>query len=275
MKTISSNDTKSSVESFDQQTTESAATRRSLLSMLGGTAVGLFGLSGLAARSRAARTGNGRVIITFDDSAKTAKTVAKPIMDRYGFRGVVGLITRHIKQSGKSRVLTVADCRALRRSGWQIASHTHTHPDLRKLSNAGIARECRRSKRFLVNNGLNSGATTLIYPYGGVNNRVANIARKYFTFGFGSRLNLPPNWNDRLWIGRVPGHEVQDAQRALRRAAANDRTVILMYHQIANPGTGNDTSVADFKRTMALINRLGMDVIVPTEYHRLVRKGIK
>lgn len=73
------------------------------------------------------------VIITFDDSHAEHFSIAAPILEQTGFRGLFFVMTVTI---GKKGYLTAQQIRALHENGHRIGSHTWDHP--RVTSEQGI-----------------------------------------------------------------------------------------------------------------------------------------
>ena len=59
----------------------------------------------------------------------------------------------------------------LRKSGWLIGSHSHTHPDLRTLSDKELDYELRKS-RDILEDILGESVTLFSYPFGLLDERV-------------------------------------------------------------------------------------------------------
>ncbi len=74
------------------------------------------------------------ILITFDDSWGSQYTNAFPIMQKYGFTGVLYTVVSYInKPSGLDTdpdYLTTDQLKEMAAAGWEIGSHTETHPDL-------------------------------------------------------------------------------------------------------------------------------------------------
>lgn len=78
------------------------------------------------------------VVITFDDGYKSVLTVAKPILDEFGFRASIFLITDSV---GAKRNLSWDDVKQLAAAGWDVGSHTVTHSNLTKRGRAESAQQ--------------------------------------------------------------------------------------------------------------------------------------
>jgi peptidoglycan/xylan/chitin deacetylase (PgdA/CDA1 family) len=71
------------------------------------------------------------VIISFDDTHEEHYSIAKPILEKYGFRGVFFIMTVCIN---KPNYLTAAQIKELAQSGHTIGGHTWNHPMLTSLA---------------------------------------------------------------------------------------------------------------------------------------------
>ena len=113
------------------------------------------------------RSNIGRVvIINFDDSYKSQYIHAKPILDKYGFKATFFAVCDWIGASdtGGNTKMTWQDIAELQKEGFDIESHTMTHPYLNELSGSELNFEIGQSRQCLQDHGLN--ATIFAYPYG-------------------------------------------------------------------------------------------------------------
>ena len=123
------------------------------------------------------------IILAFDDSPKSQFTLAKPVLDRYGYKGsfftVCTFVNSGSSGADKSR-MTWNDIATLQQQGHDIESHTMTHTDLDKKSLSNLDYEIGGSKQCLLNHGINS--TIFAYPAstGGNNASVIDIVSKYY-----------------------------------------------------------------------------------------------
>jgi peptidoglycan/xylan/chitin deacetylase (PgdA/CDA1 family) len=123
------------------------------------------------------------IILAFDDSSRTQFELAKPVLDKYGYKGsfftVCNFVIRGSEGVDKSR-MTWQDIKVLQQQGHDIESHTMTHTDLNNKSPANLDYEIGASKQCLLNHGINS--TVFAYPAstGGYNSTVVNTVAKYY-----------------------------------------------------------------------------------------------
>jgi peptidoglycan/xylan/chitin deacetylase (PgdA/CDA1 family) len=81
------------------------------------------------------------VVITFDNGYVPQATFAPRVLSRYGWRGVLNEITaNHLADWRIRRLVSL---------GWEIDSHSVTHPDLTTLSPAELRYQVDHSRRFL------------------------------------------------------------------------------------------------------------------------------
>lgn len=128
------------------------------------------------------------VVVTFDDAYRSVLERAKPILDRHGLPGTVYVPTdwpddaRPMRWPGidrwlgtphadELRGLSWDELRDLADAGWEIGSHTCSHPHLTQVGDAALVRELTESKAR-VEAALDRPCTSLAYPYGDVDARV-------------------------------------------------------------------------------------------------------
>lgn len=132
------------------------------------------------------------VAITFDDAFGSVSRYAEPILSRYGAPATVFAPTgfmdggsmlawpgvSHWNESEFAPELAPMDWDELRRlaaAGWEIGSHTVTHPHLTTLENSALRRELEDS-RARCSERLGLPCRSIAYPYGDVDDRVAAAA---------------------------------------------------------------------------------------------------
>lgn len=133
-------------------------------------------------------------VVTFDDGLRSVLELGLPILQDLDVPATIFLPTRymgrdepafwpgvdHWKGTEHETELTPLDweeVRTLARDGWEIGSHTHTHPRLTELEPDDLARELEESKR-LCEAEVGSPCNSLAYPYGNHDGRVVEAARR-------------------------------------------------------------------------------------------------
>ncbi len=132
--------------------------------------------------------------VTFDDAFLSVLTQAEPILGRLGIPATVFAPTAFMSErqrlrwagidqwletpfAGELECMCWDDLRRLSGSGWEIGSHTCTHPRLTRLDEKAIHSELEAS-RLECERQLGVPCTSIAYPYGEVNARVADAAEK-------------------------------------------------------------------------------------------------
>jgi peptidoglycan/xylan/chitin deacetylase (PgdA/CDA1 family) len=114
------------------------------------------------------------IIITFDDGYLDTYEIAYPIMKEFGFRGVVFVLgDRNIKinawdsNEGFDPAPLMEDYQIveMHADGFEIGSHSMTHPELPTLSKDDAWEEISRS-RIVLEILLNTQVHSFSYPYG-------------------------------------------------------------------------------------------------------------
>jgi peptidoglycan/xylan/chitin deacetylase (PgdA/CDA1 family) len=152
-----------------------------------------------------ASTPSGRVVaITFDDAYRSVIELARPILDRYGFPATVFVPTdfidseRPLSWDGVDRWLggphereltpmSWEQLRALADHGWEIGSHTGSHPHLTQIQPDALGDELRRSKAACEQH-LERPCTSLAYPYGDLD---AGVVAATANAGYRAAAALP------------------------------------------------------------------------------------
>jgi biotin operon repressor len=131
------------------------------------------------------------VILTFGDTLKSQFTNAKPILDKYGFKGSF-FITCLWVGSSKSD-LTWQDISALQKDGHDIESKTMSHRMMTHLSPSDLNHEIAGSKKCLADHGINATAFATTHGIGRDNGTLIDEIGRYYDLavnGFGKLMPL-------------------------------------------------------------------------------------
>ncbi len=132
--------------------------------------------------------------VTFDDAYRSVNELARPILDRHGLTATVFAPTDQIGVEGPLRwpgidrwiggpheseltPMSWPQLRELADHGWEIGSHTGSHPRLTQIDDAALESELTRSKAACERE-LRAPCTSLAYPYGDVDGRVVAAAAR-------------------------------------------------------------------------------------------------
>jgi peptidoglycan/xylan/chitin deacetylase (PgdA/CDA1 family) len=143
--------------------------------------------------------------ITFDDAYRSVFELARPVLAELGAVASVYAPTNWIgsgepmRWPGIDHWIGTADedellpmdwsqLRELAAEGWEVGSHTCSHPHLTELDDASLMRELEDS-RSACGDQLGRACETIAYPYGDVDERVARAAA---AAGYRAGGALPP-----------------------------------------------------------------------------------
>lgn len=115
------------------------------------------------------------MVITFDDAFACVKTLARPILEKLGFKATVFAVSGTVGkynvwdqgQHGIAKVkcLKAAELKQLAKAGWEIGSHGATHRNLTQADVKTLRTEVLGSKRVLEQM-IGRPVKAFCYPYG-------------------------------------------------------------------------------------------------------------
>ncbi|ALW83696.1 hypothetical protein AUC43_00395 [Hymenobacter sedentarius] len=154
------------------------------------------------------------IILTFDDGYTDNYTNLLPLMQQYGYRGVMYLLgdfeVRHNQwdlaadpTEPRSEIMDLAQKRAFVAAGWEIGAHTMSHLRLTTLPPSEAAQEIQRSKAELEAT-LQTQIVSFAYPYGDSNDTVKKAVREAgFTLGVSTDTGGMHLEDDRMQVFRI------------------------------------------------------------------------
>ena len=221
-------------------------------------------------------TPKAKVSFTFDDGGTSNITKAAPALAQYGFTGTSYVTTGCV---GKTTVpntcaadtdipyMTWAQVKLLQNTyGWEIGSHSVSHPLMTEITAAKLEQEVANSKKAFQAQGIN--ATSFATPYGDYNQNVLAAIAKYYTNhrGFADTgYNTWPYSNYLLRVQQVQaGVSVDTVKGYINQAAADGTWLILVFHDIQdNPSTNPEDyqfSTADLSTIAAYVKSQNISV---------------
>jgi peptidoglycan/xylan/chitin deacetylase (PgdA/CDA1 family) len=151
------------------------------------------GFQGATFDAAVSRPSGRTVAVTFDDAYLSVLQLAKPLLDAVGFPATVYAPTafldtpeRPLSWDGieqwiggehERELLPMSwdQLGGLADAGWEVGSHTRTHPHLTTLDDEALRGELVRSREE-VQERLGRACPTLAYPYGDYDERVVEAA---------------------------------------------------------------------------------------------------
>ena len=176
-------------------------------------------------RAAPART----IAVTFDDAFASVKTYALPILRRLGVPATVFVPTDYISRqaplawlgldqwddgpdAAELTPMTWDDLGELADLGWEVGSHTRTHPLLTRVrDDAALAAELRASREECAER-IGRPVTSIAYPYGDVDDRVQAQTRQA-GYAAAAALGWPSGRVDPFRYPRIGVYNKDSAQR--------------------------------------------------------------
>lgn len=207
------------------------------------------------------------------DGTGKPMTTMKPYMDKYGWKGVLvanGQSHDDVFYGGVGGANYDAELKALYDAGWDIASHSYEHNDMRAETDADNLRNIIKWFRWISSLGIKP-VHYIQYPGGKFNYGMLQKFRPYFYFGMSvggtfavNQLQSWPPVND-MATTQVTCEDLSYAQVQGRidTATTNKELCVLLWHSIrtANP----IWTPTNFGLLMDYIATKDVYVMTPTE----------
>jgi len=114
------------------------------------------------------------VVITFDDGNEDIYTNAYPIMESFGFTGVVYIVSERL---GSKNYLNETEILQMVAAGWEVGNHSMSHPDL--VKNPDLLWKEAVQSRLDLQAELGLPIDTFAYPFGAADEGMMSKISKY------------------------------------------------------------------------------------------------
>lgn len=213
----------------------------------------------------------GIVTLTFDDNYLSVYENAVPLLESYGYQGVIFTITSTIFSEGLFEGqynMKISELMELHLKGWDVQSHTVSHPYLPILSEQQIIRELSKSYETLDNCGFKPCA--FAYPYGGYSS-VSSYVSEYYQFGrtINEGLNELPIEDQiypELYSVSLDSNRISLAKEYIRQAKDENNWLIFCLHGVVQteeelpPPVFGWVTVDDLREILDEIKRNDLEV---------------
>jgi peptidoglycan/xylan/chitin deacetylase (PgdA/CDA1 family) len=164
----------------------------------------------------------------FDDGYDTDRTLGLEIFREEGAVASSAIITDCI---GLPDYMNADQIRELEAAGWEIMSHTVSHPNLRSLNEQQLDTELLSSREVLE--GIGVRVRNVVYPYNKSNALVERIASRYYRSGRGggSAFNFAETSPFRLRSFEIKD-DLAKLEKLVDEAGARGEWLILYHHRI-------------------------------------------
>ncbi len=231
----------------------------------------------------------GVVTLTFDDASKTQFEKAFPLMEKYNLTGTLYVSTGGVDTATKEEggwSMTWSNVREMRFAGWDIGSHTVTHPFLTKLAYEDLVYELEESKAKIVEE-VGMVPVSFASPFGDYNDDVLEqvIARYH------SHANA---WGPQKGINKLDDFSLNGIHRInidsrqssedvcgrILQAAMKDQWLVLLFHGLSDDEPDEyQIATQEFEKILQCIDYLKRNgsievrTIADVTYEKIYPKG--
>ncbi|TLS37733.1 polysaccharide deacetylase family protein [Pseudalkalibacillus caeni] len=218
-----------------------------------------------------------KIVITIDDGHDNVYTNALPIMEKYGLVGTACIITSSVGSTGK---VTTNQLSEMQNKGWEIASHSVTHPLMTTLSEAEQRIELADSKTFLEQNGI---TVNTFAPPSRDWNDISSVYAEEEGYKAVRALDItstptePYPISNKLYVRHgstsinSAAHSPIDVFNWIETAISEGSLLTLLFHHIRDVSDNYSTSLSDFEAICAYLKKRSLDgeILVDTFYNSL------
>ncbi len=187
---------------------------------------------------------NKMVVLTMDDGTESQAAAAN-LLEKYGFGATFYISQADFNFPGDKK-LNWEQIKELHEKGFEIGSHTFSHPDVRKLGREQFIEELERLEKLCIENGIDK-PRTFAYPGYHYDEKAAEILKEKGYLFARSGLCVPydPSKDHPMNIPTCgawgvlendsfppPGNEISYLKSAVEKAE-NGNIVVLTFHGIA------------------------------------------
>jgi len=178
--------------------------------------------------------GDRPIVLTFDDAYADFHAVALPLLSSYEMTGTLFVPTGYVgghsgwmsgEGEGERAILSWAALAEISGCGIEVAAHSHTHPEMDRLSVSQMSAQARRPKAELEDR-LGLPVYSFAYPYGRYDKRVrAAVAAAGYLGACSMNSWAATAGSHPLELPRTAiFHDTDTASLAKRLAASRSRT---------------------------------------------------
>lgn len=215
---------------------------------------------------------SGLLSITFDDASLSQHDLGLRAAKDYGLVGTLFVVTTYAEQGTIEEdgwYMGWPDILEFRDAGWEIGSHSHTHPHLTRLGASELVTEIETA-RSIIKDKTGAAPVSFAPPFGDFNagtvKRVLEHHRNHVIAWGGNRGRNPMQGVDASQIGRLEVSHEDSPKKVcgdILDAAADGVWLVLMFHEFVEQApTEYQYNIDDFRRILACAKQLqDQDVI--------------
>lgn len=218
---------------------------------------------------------------TCTTNSVTISTIAKKVLDEYGYKASVMVQTNQIGTTGK---LTLTQLQDMKDSGWDIGSHSHTHPYFTSLTDEQALTEITTSEGILEDASLLTSPKLFAHPFSKPTKYSMEQlkARGYITSGIGPgysgnntlgvtggviSYHVPhPNFLDVGSNGLFTNYDtvaIETFEDILDLSKGNDEWLVALIHTVSDEDK--------FRDLVGAIHDSGFEVMTISEVYNITK----
>lgn len=215
------------------------------------------------------------VCLNFDDGYYAVYKNAYPLLKNNRFKFTLALIgaylkDKKIKNNNDYRYLTIKEIKEMVDSlDIEIASHSLTHRDLRKLSEKELEKEIKESKE-LLEEFFKKEVLTFVYPYGRYDSRVIkNLIKNGYLLGRSTNYGKIDFFLKRWELGVKEVRKETPLTDIISYINKNQYTILLFHRITEKPRYFTDYSKKDFSFLIDYLKENNIKVVSLKEMYEI------
>ena len=217
------------------------------------------------------------ITFTFDDGSKTVFENGFPVLAKYGFPATFYAITDCVGEN--PWCVDWNQVAVMSKLGWEIGSHSNSHPHMTKLPDDEIRAELDQSIKTLREHGYK--ALSYASPYGEFDERVMEFVRKRFrshrrAWGGGNGFNDRDSVDryDISPIGLKNTMSFEDVKKLIDRAVKERKWLVFLLHTVVKGEPQEyEFSARTLEKVASYINKKGIKVATISGYLKNEKEG--
>lgn len=215
--------------------------------------------------------GTGYAVLFLDDGLSSAYEQAYPILSENAMPATVSMPTEFVGTDG---YLSMGQLDELAADGWDIASHTASHTNLRNISRLTAEQEVVNAKQWLVDHGFETGSRWLVYPSGAFGEAVTDFARDYHDLAFrymGPASTGSGPVTQGMTVSRGDARNIDAAKTMVDLGDLYNDIELFTFHEIGSNGNGLGVSPSAFKEFVTYLRDSPLKVVTPDKIYEDLR----
>lgn len=215
----------------------------------------------------------GTVALTFDDSLASQYEHGFNIMSKFDMPGTMFTVTDRVGDNG---YITLDQMKEMQSGGWEFGSHGQTSEQLIEISRLTAEEEIVGAKEWLVDNGFETGAEYIAYPFGKFDAGTLNFLKDHHRMGFrylGTESAGCGRITEPLTASRGNGANLERAKQMVQLGALYNDLQIYTFHDIGSEGNLS-MSPREFEELVAFIADQEVDVVTVSQIDEQFRTDI-